>query len=137
VPYLARLAQVGAAKTLVSTFDQYCAAITRTDERQSYPPLIAAALRDLLHTDCDLPNLRTPIDYVLYLSVCSSGGDITTRQGLFTHNEHVGLIAGVSAAYVLIDRSGVVKTSGSVGGFSAARFNIDDNELRWTDPHDQ
>ncbi|MBI5103849.1 MAG: hypothetical protein HZB46_02460 [Solirubrobacterales bacterium] len=131
--YLARTAQIATAKALIAAFDGFAGAITKAADGAT-TPLVAAALRDVIHhgvkTTPDAQQ-RTPIGHLLYLSVSSSGGEQITRTGLFANNERLGLVASVQATYLLADATGVVLTGGSDGAASHARFNVKDNRLEW------
>jgi hypothetical protein len=131
--FLARKQQVAAAKALTAAFDQYATAITTLPAGASSSALIAAALHDSLHDGIQTAAGTVPVDYVLYLSIASSGGDITTQSGLFKNNDYIRLVAAVQASYLLATRSGGVAAAGSHGASSAAKVKLSDNKVEWYD----
>ena len=129
--YLALKAEVDAAKALIASFDQYTTAMAAVPDGQKYPPVVAAALRDVLHEGISAGDKKIAIDRVLYLSVDGAGGDLITRTGLFSSNKQVGLVGAVQVTYLLVDPRGPVKASGTVGESSAATFDLSLNRLDW------
>jgi hypothetical protein len=117
-------AKIAAATALIASFDQYVTAISAVPDGQTYPPIVAAALRDVLHQEGG-PS------HVLFLAVLSAAGEMITQTGLFSSNRHVGLIGAVAASYILVDEEGVVRASGSTGAYSNARFDVSQAKLSW------
>ncbi len=56
-----------------------------------------------------------------------------TRTGLFSSNRRVGLVGAVQASYVLIERSGRVRASDSIGSCLAATFDVKKPKLHLLD----
>jgi len=122
--YLELEAEVASTTTLIASFDQYATAISAPPAGQAYPPIVAAALRDVVH-DSD-----PPIDHVLYLAVPGAAGDmIQPSGGIITHHK-VGLVGAVQGTYVLIDLAGAVRASGSIGRHSTATFDLETADLK-------
>jgi hypothetical protein len=128
--FLGLKAQVAAANALIATFDQYVAAISTVPSGQKYSPLVASALRDVLHAG--LRDVNQSLGHMLYLEVTGAGGDMIARSGLFASNRKVGLVGAVQATYLLVDPNGRVRATGSLGEYSAATFDLKDNTLKWT-----
>ncbi|MFZ0379828.1 MAG: hypothetical protein WCD11_11485 [Solirubrobacteraceae bacterium] len=131
--YLKLKADIAAIAALMASFDQYLSAASTVPAGQKYAPLVAAAIRDVLHTGIKVGDAEVPINHVLYLEVAGAGGDMITRTGLFSSNRRVGLVGAVQASYILIERSGRVRASDSIGRYSAATFDVKNTTLTWRD----
>lgn len=129
--YLQLKADLAATTALIASFDQYITAMAAVPTGQTYPPLVAAALRDVLHAGVRVGHERVPVNYVLYIEVTGAGGDMITRTGLFSSNRKVGLVGAVQATYILIEPGGRVRASDSIGSYSAATFDVKSNDLSW------
>ncbi|HTX09958.1 MAG TPA: hypothetical protein VME22_15165 [Solirubrobacteraceae bacterium] len=129
--YLKLKADIAAITALMVTFDGYLAAASTVPAGQKYAPLVAAAIRDVLQTGIRVGDEQVPINHVLYLEVTGAGGDMITRTGLFSSNRRVGLVGAVQASYLLIERSGRVCASDSIGSYSTATFDVKNTKLTW------
>jgi hypothetical protein len=98
---------------------------------QKYPPIVAAALRDVLHDGVQVAGNPINVGYVLYLEVTSAGGDLITRSGLFSSNRKVGVVGAVQATYLLIEPAGKLRSANSIGEYSAATFDVARADLTW------
>lgn len=127
--FLGLKAQVAAANALIAAFDHYVTAMSIVPSGQQYSPIVAAALRDVVHAG--VGGDGQPLGHVLYLEVTGADGDMIVRSGLFTSNRKVGLVGAVQATYLLVEPNGKVRASGSLGEYSAATFDVVSNELKW------
>jgi hypothetical protein len=129
--YLQLKARVAAATALITSFDQYVTAMSAVPDGQKYPPIVAAALRDVLHEGIQVGGERKTVGYVLYLEVTGTGGDLITRSGLFSSNRKVGVVGALQATYLLIEPTGKVRAANSIGKYSAATFDVTMPSLTW------
>jgi len=129
--YLQLKACVAAATALITSFDQYVTAMSAVPDGQKYPPIVAAALRDVLHEGIRVEDGRKTVGYVLYLEVTGAGGDLITRSGLFSSNRKVGVVGALQATYLLIEPAGKVRAANSIGEYSAATFDVTKPSLTW------
>jgi hypothetical protein len=129
--YLQLKAQVAAATALIASFDQYVTAMSAVPNGQQYPPIVAAALKDVLHEGIQVGGQRKAVGHVLYLEVTGAGGDLITRSGLFTSNRKVGVVGALQATYLLIEPAGRVRAADSIGQYSAATLDVKKPSLSW------
>lgn len=129
--YLQLKAQVAAATALIASFDQYVTAMSTVPSGQQYPPIVAAALKDVLHEGVQVGEQRKAVEHVLYLEVTGAGGDLITRSGLFTSNRKLGVVGALQATYLLIEPAGRVRAADSIGQYSAATFDMRKPRLSW------
>jgi hypothetical protein len=89
-------ALAAAAEALIARFDAFATAVTAA-KPGDYPPLVAAALREPLHS--------TPAGHthVLYVGVEASGGETITRRSLFGKSGQVGFMGGAQISYLLLE----------------------------------
>jgi hypothetical protein len=87
---------VAQADAVIAQFDGFATTATTATKEGSYPPLVAAALREALHGD-------TPKQtHVLYVAVEGSGGETVTRRSLFRRSGQVGFMGGTQVSYLLL-----------------------------------
>jgi hypothetical protein len=132
--YVQLKALVAAATALIASFDQYVTAMSAVPSGQNYPPIVAAALRDVLHDGIQVGDGRKTVGFVLYLEVTGAGGDLITRSGLFSSNRKVGVVGALQATYLLIEPAGNVRAANSTGHYATATFNVTKPSLTWTTP---
>ena len=130
--YVQRKALVAAATALIASFDQYVTAMSTVPNGQKYPPIVAAALRDVLHDGIQVEDRRKTVGFVLYLEVTGAGGDLITRSGLFSSNRKVGVVGALQATYMLIEPAGNIRAAHSIGHYSTATLNVTKPTLTWT-----
>ena len=129
--YLKLKADVAAISALMASFDRYLAAASTVPAGQKYSPLVAAAIRDVLHTGIKVDDDAVPINHVLYLEVTGAGGNMITRTGLFASNRKVGPVGAAQGSYILIERTGRVRASDAIGSYPAATFDVKNTTLTW------
>ena len=115
----------------MASFDQYLSAASTVPAGQKYAPLVAAAIRDVLHTGIKVGDDEVPINHVLYLEVTGAGDDMITRTGLFSSNRRVGPVGAVQARYIL--SSDAAMSAPATGRYSAATFDVKTTKLTWRD----
>lgn len=130
--FLHRAAEIAASRALIAAFDQYATAVTDVPQGQQYSPLVAAALRDVVHEGIKVGDDEWRATHILYLAAVA-GGDEVTRTGLFQHNERVGLIGACQVTYTLIDERGPIRAADSLGRYTSATLDVRDGTVVWQD----
>jgi len=91
-------AKVATAEGAIERFDEFAAAITKAPE-SGYPPLIAAAIHEVLHSQSQ--DQKPDYTHVLYAAVESAGGETITRHTIFRTTAR--FIGGAQVSYMLWD----------------------------------
>ncbi|HEU5106555.1 MAG TPA: hypothetical protein VFU11_12025 [Solirubrobacterales bacterium] len=87
-------AEVAVAEAAVKRFDALSEKVLKVPDKEGYPPLIAAALREGLHT-------RGGHTHVLYAGIDSTGGDSISRRSYFRSS--MRYLGGAQVTYMLWD----------------------------------
>jgi hypothetical protein len=120
-------AALAAAESVLAAYGAFAAAVTAVPDTQRLSPLLAAALRELLHKP---RKAREPATYVLYVSLSSAGGDVVTKSGaVFSEAESV-FIGAVQTTYILADAVGTVLSAGSSGHYAGKVYEYGNEQLR-------
>ena len=93
-------AKVAAADALIARFDAFATAATTTTSTGN-PPLLSAALRELLHRSGD--DSKTWLTHVLFVGIEGSAGETITRTSRFGRSGQVGYMGGAQVSYLLLE----------------------------------
>ncbi len=89
-------AATATADAAITAFDKLATTLTAAGKNGAYPPLLAAALRERLHSKED------PHTYVLYAGLESVGGETIAKRSLFT-GASIRYVGGAQLSYMLLD----------------------------------
>jgi hypothetical protein len=87
---------VAQAESAIAQFDAFATTVVTSTKEGTYPPIVAAALREALH--------QSPQQmHVLYVAIEGSGGETVTRRSLFGRSGQVGFMGGAEVSYLLLE----------------------------------
>jgi hypothetical protein len=92
----AAAAATATAHAAIASFDKLAVTLTAAGKEGAYPPLLAAALHERLHSEQD------PHTHVLYAGLESVAGETISKRSLFTGTS-IRYIGGAQLSYMLLD----------------------------------
>jgi hypothetical protein len=111
--------EVEAAGGLVQAIDAFLSSLLVTPTGQKYPPLVAAALHEGLHISGDD---AIHYDYILFVEATFAGGESVYEERW--GRDRAAHLGGSAVAYLLVDNSGRVVTSGVSSRLGAATHKL-------------
>lgn len=89
-------AATATADAAIAAFDKLATTLTAAGKEEAYPPLLAAALRERLHSE------HGPHTHVLYAGLESVAGETIAKRSLFT-GASIRYVGGGQLSYMLLD----------------------------------
>lgn len=124
-------ARLDNATVLVSSLDQYLTLITTVPEGQTYPPIVAAAIREPLHLGIGSGDSPAKVTHVLYAGLVASGGDVATESNHFKKDDWITVVGSARATFTLVDTRGAVVCASARGEVMGGKYDFGDMEMRW------
>lgn len=98
-------ALVATASDVGANFDVFATTVTTPPKEGAYSPLVAAVLRERLHTE---PGLT----HVLFVAAEAAGGEVITKHSAFGGSGDMGFLGGCQVSWLLYDIKQDTTTAG-------------------------
>lgn len=96
---------VATASEVGANFDAFATAVTTPPKEGAYSPLVAAVLRERLHTE-------SGPTHVLFVAAEAAGGEVITKHSAFGGSGDMGFLGGCQVSWLLYD----IKQDATVAG---------------------
>jgi hypothetical protein len=116
---------VRTADAIGSRFDVFSSSVTATPTGALYPPLVAAAMREQLHTN------DGGYSHILFVGLEATGGEVVSERAPFWKGNHLDYLGGCAVFYLLhsVPENSTV-AAGSHQLMSRLRYDLGSSESK-------